>query len=85
MMYIDNVSRTMRHEGSEHPIHWKSARSGLTHACETTEVHRDRTRLVWTLCNNDVPADAGYLPIPAAADPVTCGACRAALAAEEIP
>jgi hypothetical protein len=51
------------------PIRWMDGR-GTVHACEAADVHRD-IRLVWTLCQRDVPANAARLDH----GPVDCPTC----------
>lgn len=36
-------------------------KTGLTHACEGADVHPG-VRLLWTLCERDVPANEAFLP-----------------------
>lgn len=59
-------------------IHW--AGRGSVHACEGADVHPG-IRLLWTLCEIDVPANTAYLP--ATGDEVTCERCCAAMIAAE--
>lgn len=40
-------------------IYWQGG-SGKIHICEGSDVHRD-VRLLWTLCERDVPADAAFI------------------------
>lgn len=58
----------------DRPIHWTDAK-GIVHVCEGADVHRG-VRLIWTLCNKDVPANgarlAGDKGIP------TCDVCISA-------
>ena len=42
------------------PIRWTD-KTGLTHVVEGADVHAD-VRLLWTLCERDVPADQAFLP-----------------------
>lgn len=52
-------------------ILWED-KQGFVHACEGADVHRN-VRLLWTLCERDVPANAAFHP--ADEDKVTCMAC----------
>jgi hypothetical protein len=49
-------------------------KAGVMHACEGADVHRG-VRLIWTLCQRDVPANAAFLSFEKA----TCEKCFAAL------
>lgn len=51
-----NVFRTI----NSRPIRWAD-QSGVVHACEGADVHPG-VRLLWTLCNRDVPANKAFLP-----------------------
>lgn len=42
------------------PIWWTD-KDGVTHVCEGANVHPD-IRLIWTLCEIDVPGGEAYLP-----------------------
>lgn len=53
------------------PIYWNDKR--VVHACETSLVHPG-VRLIWTLCQKDVPANAAYR---CAGDEITCETCKA--------
>lgn len=57
------------------PIWWQD-KSGVMHACEGADVHRD-VRLFWTLCQRDVPANAAF--IPADNDRLSCEQCLSKL------
>lgn len=46
-------------------------RNGAIHAVEGADVHRG-VRLLWTLCERDVPADTAFK----SAEPVTCERCH---------
>lgn len=76
---MSETFKTIRHNGVELPIHWRGKR--YTHACEGADIHRPvvggspGVRLIWTLCEIDVPANAAYLPV-GGSDPVTCPTCQ---------
>lgn len=57
---------------NDRPIFWAS--HGVIHQCEGAEVHRG-IRLLWTLCEIDVPADTAFHPD--GTDSVTCVKCQA--------
>ena len=65
------------------PILWYEPKSNVTHVCEGCYVSppMDRTRLIWTLCRVDVPANAAAAPPEFVA--ITCPECLAALPAEQ--
>lgn len=74
------MSDTFR-EINHRPIHWQSG-NGTVHACEGCYVSYPlgRTRLIWTLCERDVPAGKAFLPATpphGAWQPVNCAACLA--------
>lgn len=52
-----------------------SNNSGV-HQCEGADIHPG-VRLLWTLCEIDVPANAAWLPRPE--DSVSCSRCIAAI------
>jgi hypothetical protein len=54
--YESNIFRTIE----DRPIFWTDDH-GVTHRCEGADIHVD-VRLLWTLCNKDVPANAAFLP-----------------------
>lgn len=59
------------------PIRWTD-KTGVTHICEGAEVHPN-IRLIWTLCQRDVPANKAWLlDTPSAHE--LCAACAAAAA-----
>lgn len=58
---------------SDRPIYWTDSK-GLTHLCEGADIHRS-VRILWTLCERDVPANAGFLP--GDDDRVRCPKCLA--------
>lgn len=64
-------------------IFWRAG--GFVHACEGCYVSPpiDRTRLIWTLCKIDVPANAAYTTD--APEFVTCAACSKAEGQAEGP
>jgi hypothetical protein len=53
------------------PIFWTS-KDGIVHSCEGAEVHSG-VRLLWTLCERDVPGGAAFHP--GDHDRVTCEKC----------
>lgn len=55
------------------PIFWRG--KVHVHACEGADIHRD-VRLIWTLCQRDVPANAAYL---CDGEQVDCPKCLAQL------
>lgn len=50
---------------------WKD-KQGFVHACDGDDVHPG-IRLIWTLCERDVPADAAHLQREE--DKITCATC----------
>lgn len=61
------------------PIFWRD-KQGTVHACEGADVHPG-IRLIWTLCQRDVPANAAYVcvntdKLAPRSDEVTCAACK---------
>ena len=58
--------------GGRH-IFWTDP-SGTTHRCEGADAHSG-IRLLWSVCQRDVPADAAFLP--GDDDAVTCEKCAA--------
>ena len=52
-------------------IFWKDNQAFI-HACEGAMVHPG-VRLLWTLCERDVPADSAFHP--EIGDKVTCATC----------
>jgi len=56
------------------PIYWTDGKA-ITHICEGSECHHG-VRLLWTLCQRDVPANSAFLP--GDDDKVTCPKCLAA-------
>lgn len=54
------------------PIYWRD-RQDFVHACEGSDVHPG-VRLLWTLCERDVPANSAY---KCDGDEITCATCRA--------
>lgn len=54
------------------PIYWRD-KQDFVHACEGSDVHRG-VRLIWTLCERDVPANAAY---KCDGGTVTCATCKA--------
>lgn len=44
------------------PIRWTD-KTGVVHACEGSDVHPG-VRLLWTLCERDVPANTAWHPKP---------------------
>lgn len=54
-------------------IFWTD-KQGFTHICEGDDVHRN-VRLLWTLCERDVPANAAFHP--GSNDRATCATCIA--------
>ena len=61
----------------DRPINWLCP-NGKIHACEGSYVHPS-IRLIWTLCEIDVPADQSYLPGDEDGS-VDCEKCRVKLA-----
>lgn len=63
------------------PIFWQD-KQGFVHAVEGADVHPG-IRLLWTLCERDVPADKAFIGHEA----VTCATCtaRARAAAKDTP
>lgn len=62
----DRITRTIAGD----PILWTDP-AGVVHLCEAADVHPE-IRLIWTLCDRDVPAGAAYTregEVP------TCPAC----------
>ena len=55
------------------PIRWTD-KSGVTHICEGSNVHPDG-RLIWTLCERDVPANSAWLLGPRSAHEI-CIICK---------
>lgn len=53
---MKNVFRTI----DDKPIRWTD-KTGLVHACEGADVHPG-VRLLWTLCERDVPAGKAWHP-----------------------
>lgn len=53
------------------PIYWRD-KQDFVHACEGSDVHPG-VRLIWTLCERDVPANAAY---KCDGDDVTCATCK---------
>ena len=64
------MSATIR-EINNRPMFWTD-KTGVTHKCEGADVHKG-IRLLWTLCEIDVPANSAFLP--AGDDRVTCKVC----------
>lgn len=60
---------------NDRPIHWNDDQH--IHACEGSDVHPG-VRLLWTLCQRDVPAGQAYLPGDSSGG-ITCPRCLAAL------
>jgi hypothetical protein len=60
------------------PIYWDHG--GATHACQSTKIDGG-VRLVWTLCDIDVPHDEAYwFDRGAAGAEITCSQCLVAAA-----
>lgn len=57
---------------NDRPIFWRDSKDRV-HACEGSDVHPG-VRLIWTLCQRDVPANTGYL---CDGEQVTCDVCLA--------
>lgn len=53
------------------PIYWRD-KQDFVHACEGSDV-QPGVRLIWTLCERDVPANAAY---KCDGDDVTCATCK---------
>lgn len=64
------MSKTFR-TINDRPIYWTD-KDGQTHLCEGADVHPG-VRLLWTLCERDVAANAAFLP--GDHDKVTCTKC----------
>jgi hypothetical protein len=62
---------TFRHIDGK-PIYWRD-KQDFVHSCEGANVHPG-VRLIWTLCERDVPANDAY---KCTWDVVTCATCRA--------
>lgn len=69
---MTDTFRTISRGGHNRPIYWTD-RKDVTHICEGADVHRD-VRLLWTLCERDVPANTAFLP--GDGDKPTCPKCR---------
>lgn len=52
-------------------VYWRD-KQDFVHACEGSDVHPG-VRLIWTLCERDVPANAAY---KCDGDDVTCATCK---------
>jgi hypothetical protein len=52
-------------------IYWNDKKA--VHACESANIHPG-VRLIWTLCQRDVPANSAY---KCAGDEITCETCKA--------
>ena len=52
-------------------IRWQD-KQGFVHACEFGDPHPG-VRLIWTLCQRDVPAGSAFL----SQEDVTCATCKA--------
>jgi hypothetical protein len=74
MRPMGKVFRTL----DSRPIFWTD-NTGSTRRCEGADIHRG-VRMLWALCNQDVPADALFHPGDGNA--VTCRKC---LGAEAVP
>lgn len=61
-----------------HDLRWEDKQKFI-HACESSEVHPG-VRLVWTLCERDVPANKAFTatgqPSNVTPEPVTCATCK---------
>lgn len=57
------------------PIRWED-QPGVVHSCEGADVHPS-VRLIWTLCEIDVPANKAFLDYGATA--ATCKKCNEAM------
>ena len=58
--------------------HLYESKDGIIHACEGTSMHPDNpvgTKLVWTKCSKDVPANKSFM----GAEKITCQACAEAI------
>lgn len=57
-------------------VYWRDGQ-GLVHAAEGSDVHPG-VRLLWTLCERDIPANEAYTMRDGKTELVTCPGCLAA-------